>query len=192
MIIGHDWIHQTTEKIVMGPPVGLEFKYEISTIVSISEEFTNSLEQAAFVGVITIKRDDFGAQIMSISIADENKIFMGNVLIHYTEFSQVFGKEMQTELPEHGPKDIAMNLLPNSELPTTKLYPMSHDELRVLKEYVEEMLKTGKIREESGAAGSLVLFVKEKTGKLRLVVDYRGLNAITIKDVYPIPNDNPY
>ena len=43
MIIGHDWILQTTEKIIMGPPVGLEFKYEISTIVSNSEEVTNSL-----------------------------------------------------------------------------------------------------------------------------------------------------
>ena len=187
MIIGHDWILQTTENIVMGPPVGLVFKHKISMIVSNSEEFTNSLEQAAFVGVITIKRDDLEPQIMSISIADENKILMENVPIHYTEFSQVFGKEMQSELPEHGPQDIAINLLPNSELPAAKLYLMSHDELQVLKEYVEEMLKTSKIREGSGATGSPVFFVTEKTGKLRLVVDYRGLNAITIKDVYPIP-----
>ena len=187
MIIGHNWILQTTEKIIMGPPIGLEFKHEISTIVSDSEEFTNSLEQAAFVGVITIKRDDFGAQVMSISIVDENKILIENVPRHYTEFSQVFGKEMQSELPEHGPQDIAINLLHHSELPAAKLYPMSHDELQVLKEYVEEMLKTGKIQVGSGAAGSAVFFVKETIGKLTLVVDYRGLNAIIIKDVYPIP-----
>ena len=187
MIIGHDWILQTPEKIVMGPPVSLEFKHEISTIVSNSEEFTNSLKQAAFVGVITIKRDDFGAQVMSISIADENKILKENVPIHYTEFCQVFGKEMQSELPEHGPQEIAINLLPDSELPAAQLYPISHDELQVLKEYVEEILKTGKNGEGSGAIGSPVFFIKEKTGKLRLVVDYHRLNTITIKDVYPIP-----
>ena len=68
-----------------------------------------------------------------------------------------------------------------------KIYPMSHDELQKLKEYIEKMLKTSKIREGSGAAGCPVFFVKEKTAKLRLVVDDRGLNAITIKDVYPIP-----
>ena len=46
---------------------------------------------------------------------------------------------------------------------------------------------SGKIRPGKGTAGSPVVFVKEKTGNMRLVVDYRGLNAITIKDKYPIP-----
>ena len=49
------------------------------------------------------------------------------------------------------------------------------------------MLVNGKIQVGSGSASSLVFFVKGKTGKMRLVVDYRGLNAITIKDAYPIP-----
>ena len=188
MIIGHDWIQQTTEKIVMGPPVGLEFKSEISEIESNTEEFSNIINEAAYVGIITISSvNEHGIRIMTISIEEENKILMENVPIFYTEFHKVFGKEMQTELPEHGPQDIAINLLPNSELPAAKLYPMSQDELQVLKEYIEEMMKHGKIQEGSGSAGSPVFFVKEKTGKLRLVVDYRGLNAITIKDAYPIP-----
>ena len=49
------------------------------------------------------------------------------------------------------------------------------------------MLANGKIQPGSSALGCPVFFVKEKTGKMGLVVDYRGLNAITIKDSYPIP-----
>ena len=48
------------------------------------------------------------------------------------------------------------------------------------------MMKHGKIKEGSGSASSPVFFVNEKRGKLRLVVDYRGLNAITIQDAYHI------
>ena len=49
------------------------------------------------------------------------------------------------------------------------------------------MVATGKIRPGKGHAGRPGFFVKEKTGKMHLVVDYHGLNAITIKDKYLIP-----
>ena len=55
---------------------------------------------------------------------------MENVPLHYQKFEKVFGKEMQSELPEHGPQDIAINLLPDAQLPAAKLYPMSQDELQ--------------------------------------------------------------
>ena len=49
------------------------------------------------------------------------------------------------------------------------------------------MLANDNIQVGSGSAGSPVYFVKEKTEKIRLVVDYRRLNGIIIKDAYPIP-----
>ena len=64
---------------------------------------------------------------------------------------------------------------------------MSQDELQLLCEYIEQMAVTGKIRPWKGHARSPVLFVKEKTSKMRLVVYYHGLNAITIKHKYLIP-----
>ena len=57
---------------------------------------------------------------------------------------------MQSELPEHGPQDIALNLLPDAQLPAVKLYPMSQDELQLLTEYIDEMLANGKIQPGSG------------------------------------------
>ena len=94
---------------------------------------------------------------------------------------------MQSALPEYRPQDCAIELLPNTEPPSGKLYPMSQGKLQLLRVYIEEMVATGKIRPGKGHAGSPVFFVKEKTGKMRLVVGYRGLNAIAIKDKYPIP-----
>ena len=49
---------------------------------------------------------------------------------------------------------------------------MSQDELQLLRKYIDEMLANGKIQPGSGALGCPVFFVKEKTGKMRLVVDY--------------------
>ena len=49
---------------------------------------------------------------------------------------------------------------------------MSHNELALLRDYIEEMVMSSKIRPGKGTAGSPVFFVKEKTGKMRLAVDY--------------------
>jgi hypothetical protein len=64
---------------------------------------------------------------------------------------------------------------------------MSKKELKVLKEYIDENKAKGHIRPSTLEAGSLVLFVLKKDGSLRLCVDYRALNNITIKDRYALP-----
>lgn len=67
------------------------------------------------------------------------------------------------------------------------MYPMSQDELRVLKKYLDDNLAKGFIRPSSSPAASPVLFARKPGGGLRLCVDYRALNAITIKNRYPLP-----
>jgi hypothetical protein len=64
---------------------------------------------------------------------------------------------------------------------------MSEDELRVLRKFLKENLEKGFIRTSTSPAASLVLFAKKPGGGLRFCVDYRGLNAITIKNRYPLP-----
>ena len=56
-----------------------------------------------------------------------------------------------------------------------------------MKEYIDESLKKGIIWESTSPAGSPVLFVPKKGGKLRLYIDYQKLNSVTIKDRYTIP-----
>ncbi|KAG0153116.1 hypothetical protein PDIDSM_2075 [Penicillium digitatum] len=64
---------------------------------------------------------------------------------------------------------------------------MSRNELEVLKDWIEDNLRKGFIRPSSSPAASPVLFVKKPGGGLRFCVDYRALNAITVKDRYPLP-----
>ena len=60
-------------------------------------------------------------------------------------------------------------------------------ELQELKEQLQELLDKGYIRPSVSPWGAPVLFVKKKDGSMRLCIDYRELNRITVKNRYPLP-----
>ncbi|KAM1011997.1 hypothetical protein FF1_047138 [Malus domestica] len=64
---------------------------------------------------------------------------------------------------------------------------MSPMELKELKVQLEELLQKGFVRESTSPWGAPVLFVRKQDGTLRLCVDYRRLNLVTIKNKYPLP-----
>jgi len=82
---------------------------------------------------------------------------------------------------------MTIDLKAGKQPPSGKLYPLSPDELELPKEYLDEMQKNGKIRPSKSSASSPIFLAKQANGKLWIVVDYRGLNTITIKDKYPLP-----
>ena len=59
-----------------------------------------------------------------------------------------------------------------------------------LKEYIKEILIKGFIRKSKSPAGVPILFVVKKDVTLRLCIDYRRLNAVTVRNSYPIPRIN--
>ena len=64
---------------------------------------------------------------------------------------------------------------------------MAPTELREIKAQLEELLSKGFIRPNISPWGAPVLFVKKKDGSLRLCIDYRQLNRVTIRNQYPLP-----
>jgi len=64
---------------------------------------------------------------------------------------------------------------------------MPPKELAELKIQLQELIDKGYIRPSSSPWGCPALFVKKKDDSLRLCVDYRPLNAVTIKNKYPLP-----
>ena len=106
----------------------------------------------------------------------------------YTTYADVFNEKADTTLPpHHGDLDHSINLKPSCTTPFGPLYNLSEYELRVLKDYLDKNLNSSFIAHSKSPAGAPILFIKKKDGSLRLCVDYQGLNAVTIKDKYPIP-----
>ena len=78
-------------------------------------------------------------------------------------------------------------LLPNTLPPRHCLYRVPLTQKVELKRHIYELLAAGHIERAQSPFGAGVLFVEKHDESLRLCVDYRRLNAITVKDVYPTP-----
>ncbi len=99
----------------------------------------------------------------------------------------MFSKSKANVLPPYRSYDHKIPLIKDTKLPFGPIYSLSTMEMNSLKDYLNEMIEKGFIRASSSPIGSPVLFVKKKDGTLRLCVDYRALNAITVRNRYPLP-----
>jgi hypothetical protein len=83
--------------------------------------------------------------------------------------------------------DFSIELAPGAVPVSRTPYRMSTPELVEIKLQLKEMMDKGYIRPNMSPWGAPVLFVKKKDGTLRLCIDYRQLNKVTIKNKYPLP-----
>ncbi|KAH6597867.1 hypothetical protein BASA50_004210 [Batrachochytrium salamandrivorans] len=102
------------------------------------------------------------------------------------EFSSVFSESQANILPAHRSFDCAINLSSSAEPSYGRIYQLTREEDKVMQEWIADNLAKGFIRNSSSPYGAPCFFVKQKD-KLRLCMDYRGLNKQTIKDRNPIP-----
>ncbi|GBG68614.1 hypothetical protein CBR_g3155 [Chara braunii] len=90
------------------------------------------------------------------------------------------------EVPER-PVKHKIEIIEGSVPPKGCVYRMGQGELEELRRQIDDMIDRGWIRPSEFEFGAHVLFVPKKGGKLRMCNDYRGLNRITRKNVYPLP-----
>jgi hypothetical protein len=102
------------------------------------------------------------------------------------EYPDVFLDELPGMPPD---KDIefAIELQLGTAPISKRPYRMPPAELAELKKQLQELLDKGFIRPSTSPWGCPAMFVKKKDERLRLCVDYRPLNAVTIKNKYPLP-----
>jgi hypothetical protein len=103
------------------------------------------------------------------------------------DFVDVFSPKKADQLPPHRSYDHEIRLNSDKKLPFGRIYSMSREELQTLRAWLDENLAKGFIRPSSSHVTSPVLFVKKPGGGLRLCMDYRALNDISVKDRYPLP-----
>ncbi|XP_071933123.1 uncharacterized protein [Coffea arabica] len=102
------------------------------------------------------------------------------------EFPDVFPEELKT-LPPERDVEFKIDLVPGTAPISKTRYRMAPAELKELKIQLQDLLEKGFVKESDSPWGAPVLFVKKKDGSLRLCIDYRGLNEVTIKNKYPLP-----
>lgn len=103
------------------------------------------------------------------------------------EYGDVFPEQLPDGLPPVRNIDHKIELEPGATPPRPRMYRMSPKENDELKQQIQKLLEQGFIQPSTSPYGAPVLFVKKKTGELRMCIDYRALNKITIKNRYPLP-----
>jgi hypothetical protein len=103
-----------------------------------------------------------------------------------SEFLDVFPKELPGMPPERK-VEFAVELEPGTDPISKRAYRVSGPELVEIKKQINEMLEKGYIRPSTSPWAAPVLFVEKKDGTKRMCTDYRTLNEVTIKNMYPLP-----
>ena len=104
-----------------------------------------------------------------------------------SEFSEVFPTDLPG-LPLDQDIDFCIDVEPGTRPISIPLYRMAPAELKELKEQLQDLLSKGFIRPSISPCGAPVLFVKKKDGSMRMCIDYRQLNKVTIRNKYLIPH----
>jgi hypothetical protein len=102
------------------------------------------------------------------------------------EYPDVFPDELP-DMPPNRDVEFVIELQPGTAPISKRPYRMPPKELAELKNQLQELLDKGYIRPSYSPWGCPALFVKKKDGSLRLCLDYRPLNEVTIKNKYPLP-----
>ncbi len=103
------------------------------------------------------------------------------------EYKDVFPVELPSELP---PERTVFHTIPLKEgavPPPRKMYRLSGPEKREVERQVDALLEKGFIQPSCSPHGSPVIFVAKTDGTLRMCIEFRGLNSMTIKNRFPLP-----
>jgi hypothetical protein len=103
------------------------------------------------------------------------------------EYPDVFPDDLPGMPPDRDVEFI-IELQPGTAPISKRPYRMPPNELAELKTQLQDLLDKGYIRPSASPWGCPALFVKKKDNSLRMCVDYCPLNAVTIKNKYPLPH----
>ncbi|XP_021775623.1 uncharacterized protein LOC110739487 [Chenopodium quinoa] len=103
------------------------------------------------------------------------------------EYADILPKELPKSLPPRRAIDHSIELVAGARPPARSPYRMAPPELAELRKQLDGLLEAGFIRPSRAPYGAPVLFQKKQDGSLRLCIDYRALNKLTVRNHYPIP-----
>ncbi|KAL0544030.1 hypothetical protein IC582_019141 [Cucumis melo] len=185
VILGMDWlaanhasIDCSRKEVTFNPPSMASFKFKGGGSKSLPQVISairaSKLLSQGTWGILASVVDTREADV---SLSSEPVV---------RDYPDVFPEELPG-LPPHREVEFAIELEPGTVLISRAPYRMAPAELKELKVQLQELLDKGFIRPSVSPWGAPVLFVKKKDGSMRLCIDYRELNKVTVKNRYPLP-----
>ena len=123
--------------------------------------------------------------LASLTLEDEVRPYLGLPRV-VCEFVDVFPDELPG-LPPQRAVDFGIELHPGTSTISMTPYRMAPVKLQELRVQLQGLLDKGFMKPSTSPWGAPVLFSKKKGKTLRLCIDYRQLNRVTIKNRYPLP-----
>jgi len=185
VILGMDWLskHYTNidcrkKEVVFRSPREEEFKF-CGSRVRATPPLLSAIQARRSISC--------GAQafLAYVRAESEGECKLEDIPIVY-EYLDVF-TEISTGLPPDREIEFSIDLMPGTQPIHKAPYHMAPSELKELKKQLEDLVDQGFIRPSVSPWGAPVLFVRKKDGSLRMCIDYRELNRVTIKNKYPLP-----
>jgi hypothetical protein len=105
------------------------------------------------------------------------------------EYLDVFPDDLSGMLPDRA-IEFKIELQPGTAPVYKRPYPMARNEMAELKTQLQELLNKGYIQPNCSPWGCPAIFVSKKDKTQRLCVNYRPLNAVTVKNKHPLPHIN--
>lgn len=111
-----------------------------------------------------------------------------DVRLFMEKHADIMPEDLPLLRPPQRSVEMTIELAPNFSPRRRSPYRLTPRELECLKERLTAYLEHGIISPSQSPFSAPILFAKKADGGLRLCVDYRELNAATVKDTYPLPN----
>ncbi|KAL0540223.1 hypothetical protein IC582_024456 [Cucumis melo] len=185
VILGMDWlatnhasIDCSRKEVAFNPPSMASFKFKGEGSRSLPHVISATrASKLLSEGTWSILASVVDAREVDVSLSSEPVV---------KDNPDVFPEELPGLRP-HREIEFSIEMEPGTVPISRAPYRMAPTELKELKVQLQELLDKGFIRRSVSPWGAPVLFVKKKDGSMRLCIDYRELNKVTIKNRYPLP-----
>ncbi|KAI3778829.1 hypothetical protein L2E82_08214 [Cichorium intybus] len=184
VIIGMDWLGENDAKIACGQK-RVSVKTLGAKVYVYGERRTHVPSIISVAKARRCIRKGCVSFLAYVIIEDKVKQTYKDIEV-VKEFPEVFPDELPG-LPPERQVEFRIDLVPGASPIARAPYRLAPTEMRELMSQLQELLDRGFIRPSSSPWGAPVLFVKKKDGSMRMCIDYRELNKITIKNRYPLP-----
>ncbi|XP_070665252.1 uncharacterized protein [Malus domestica] len=185
VILGADWLHYNRAHIDCYGKSVTFLRPGLPEVTFVGER--NGVRHGVISAIRAKKLLSKGCQgylaHVVLNDVDSGSVEEVGVVRHYPD---VFPDDLPG-LPPDRDVEFSIDLLPGTNPISLTPYRMAPSELRELKIQLQELIDKGFIQPSSSPWGAPVLFVRKKDGTLRLCIDYRQLNRVTIKNRYPLP-----